>query len=69
MTKMASCTDETMCPQHIQEFLFLYVGHMLKSYWPLKCTNLVKFVRELRIALYIYAAFLYLISDLSVPYD
>jgi len=51
MTEIATCTNETTCPQQVpinfREFLFLYVGHKLKSFPPLKCTNFVIYVREL----------------------
>ena len=54
MTKIATCTNETMYLQQIpinfREFLFLYVGHKLISYPPIKCTDFFKCVRELWIA-------------------
>jgi hypothetical protein len=51
MTQTATSTNETTCPQQVpinfREFLFLYVGHKLESFPPLKCTDFVKCVREL----------------------
>ena len=35
------------------EFLFLYVGRMLQSFPPFKCTHFMKYVREFWITLYI----------------